>query len=97
MAGFDAATAVRRSAVYVRGVPAPGPLRARLRAGLVTADRVDEHCDVWDSRGHLVATGYQLAAVRLPEGPPPSHPLGRPRGAGGTPRRRPPLFGHGLG
>jgi hypothetical protein len=57
--------------VYVRGVPAPGPLRARLRAGLVTADRVDEHCEVWDSRGHLVATAHQLAAIRLPEGPPP--------------------------
>jgi hypothetical protein len=57
--------------VYVRAVPTPGPLRVRLRAGLVAADRVDETCEVWDSRGHLVATGYQLAAVRLPEGPPP--------------------------
>jgi hypothetical protein len=58
--------------VYVRGVPAPGPLRVRLRAGLVTADRVDEHCEVWDSRGHLVATGYQLAAIRLAEGAAPA-------------------------
>jgi hypothetical protein len=58
--------------VYLRGVPAPGPLRGRLRAGLVTADRVDEHCEVWDSRGQLVATGHQLAAIRLPEGTPPA-------------------------
>jgi hypothetical protein len=56
--------------VYLRGVPAPGPLRARLRAGLVVADRVDEHCDVWDSAGRLVATGHQLAGVRVPERPP---------------------------
>lgn len=57
--------------VYVRGVPAPGPLLARLRARLVTADRVDEQCDVWDSAGRLVATGHQLAAIRLPNAPPP--------------------------
>jgi hypothetical protein len=61
--------------VYVRAVPAPGPLRAQLRARLVSADRVDEQCDVWDSTGHLVATSHQLAAIRLPEGhPPPTSP-----------------------
>ncbi len=58
--------------VYLRAVPAPGPLRARLRARLVTADRVDEECEVWDSTGQLVATGHQLAGVRLPERPPAS-------------------------
>jgi hypothetical protein len=51
-------------------VPAPGPLRARLRARLVIADRVDEQCDVWDSTGRLVATAHQLAGIRLPETPP---------------------------
>lgn len=56
--------------VYVRAVPAPGPLRVRLAVRLVTADRVDEQCDVWDSTGSLVATGHQLAAVRVPETPP---------------------------
>jgi len=52
--------------VYARAVPAPGPLHARLQARTITADRVDEQCDVWDSTGRLVATGHQLAAVRLP-------------------------------
>jgi hypothetical protein len=56
--------------VYVRAVPAAGALRARLRARMVGADRVDEQCDVWDSSDHLVATGHQLAAIRLPEGRP---------------------------
>jgi len=52
---------------YVRALPAPGPLQVRQRARLVAYDRVDEECDVWDSTGALVATGHQLAAVRLPE------------------------------
>jgi acyl-CoA thioesterase len=55
--------------VYVRAVPAPGPLRVRLRVRLITDGRVDEECDVWDSTGALVATGHQLAALRLPDAP----------------------------
>ena len=51
---------------YLRALPASGPLRVRQRARLVAHDRVDEECDVWDSTGALVATGHQLAAVRLP-------------------------------
>ena len=39
------------------------------RARLITADRVDEQCDVWDSAGTLVGTAYQLAAIRLPTVP----------------------------
>jgi hypothetical protein len=54
---------------YLRALPAPGPLRVRQRARLVGADRVDEECDVWDSTGTLVASAFQLAAVRLPEVP----------------------------
>ena len=50
--------------VYVRGVPAPGPLMVRQRARLVQADLVDEVCHVWDSRGRLVAQATQLAGVR---------------------------------
>jgi Thioesterase-like superfamily len=55
---------------YVRAVPAPGPLIVRHRARLVEADLIDEACDVWDSRGRLVAQATQLAAVRIPENRP---------------------------
>ena len=55
---------------YVRALPAPGPLVARQRVRMVDGGLVDEECDVWDSRGRLVATGHQLAAVRVPERPP---------------------------
>ena len=51
--------------VYVRGLPAPGPLMVRQRARLVQADLVDEVCHVWDSRGRLVAQATQLAGVRV--------------------------------
>jgi Thioesterase-like superfamily len=51
---------------WARGLPAPGPLVVRQRARLIEAALVDETCDVWDSRGRLVATGHQLAAVRIP-------------------------------
>ncbi len=50
---------------YVRALPAEGPLRVRQRARLVEAGFVDESCDVWDSRGRLVAQATQLASVRL--------------------------------
>jgi hypothetical protein len=54
---------------WVRHRPAAGPLVLRSRAGLVTASAsgagfTDETCEVWDSRGVLVATGHQLAALR---------------------------------
>ena len=57
--------------VYVRAVPAAGPLRVRQRVVTMTADRVDEVCEVVDSVGTVVATGHQLAAVRLLQDPPP--------------------------
>jgi hypothetical protein len=53
---------------WVRALPAPGPLVVRTRARLVQDALVDETCDVWDSRGQLVATGHQLAGVRVPRG-----------------------------
>jgi Thioesterase-like superfamily len=52
---------------YLRALPADGPLRVRQRARLVSADRVDEDCHVWDATGALVGSATQLAAVRLPQ------------------------------
>lgn len=51
--------------VYVRALPAPGPLRILQRAQLIDAQRVDETCYVWDRTGRLVAHGSQLAGIRL--------------------------------
>jgi hypothetical protein len=51
--------------VYIRALPAPGPVRALQRAELIDAQRVDEACHVWDGAGRLVAQGRQLAGVRL--------------------------------
>jgi acyl-coenzyme A thioesterase PaaI-like protein len=51
--------------VYVRAIPAPGPVRVLHRAQLIDAGRVDESCFVWDTTGRLVAQGTQLAAIRL--------------------------------
>ena len=51
--------------VYVRALPAPGPLRVLQRAQLIDAQRVDESCFVWDQTGRIVAHGTQLAAIRL--------------------------------
>jgi acyl-coenzyme A thioesterase PaaI-like protein len=50
---------------YVRALPAPGPVQVLQRAELIEAQRVDESCYVWDSRGRVVAQGRQLAGVRL--------------------------------
>jgi hypothetical protein len=51
--------------VYVRALPAPGPVQVLQRAQLIDAQRVDEACFVWDSTGRLVAQGTQLAGIRL--------------------------------
>jgi acyl-CoA thioesterase len=57
--------------VYVRAVPAPGRLLVRQRTRLIqggqsaTGGRMDEVCDIWDSRGRLVAQATQLASVRF--------------------------------
>jgi len=57
---------------HVRAVPSPGPLAIRQRVRHVAGDRVDEECDVWDSTGRLVATGHQLAGLRIPDGQQPA-------------------------
>ena len=51
--------------VYVRALPAPGPVRVLQRAQLIGGQRVDEACFVWDHCGRLVAQGVQLAGIRL--------------------------------
>jgi hypothetical protein len=51
--------------VYVRALPAPGPVRVLQRAELIDGQRVDESCHIWDSAGRLVAQGRQLAGIRL--------------------------------
>jgi hypothetical protein len=51
--------------VYVRALPAPGPVRVLQRAELIDAHRVDESCYVWGHDGRLVAQSRQLAGVRL--------------------------------
>ncbi|GAA4349833.1 thioesterase family protein [Angustibacter luteus] len=51
---------------WVRAVPAPGPVVVRQHARLIEGSLFDETCDIWDSRGRLVATGHQLAGIRVP-------------------------------
>jgi Acyl-CoA thioesterase C-terminal domain/Acyl-CoA thioesterase N-terminal domain len=51
--------------VYVRALPAPGPVRVLQGAQLIDGQRVDEASFVWDREGRLVAQATQLAAVRL--------------------------------
>lgn len=51
--------------VYVRALPAAGPVQVLQKAQLIDAQRVDEACFVWDSTGRLVAQATQLAGIRL--------------------------------
>jgi acyl-coenzyme A thioesterase PaaI-like protein len=51
--------------VYVRAIPARGPVRVLKRVQLIDARRVDEQCYVWDRTGRLVAQATQLAGVLL--------------------------------
>ena len=51
--------------VYIRAIPAPGPVRIVHRAQLIQAQLVDETCHVWDSKDRLVAQSTQLAGFRL--------------------------------
>lgn len=48
---------------YVRGVPAPGPVRVVTRTRLVDPPWVDQSCEVRDSTGRVVAQASQLAKV----------------------------------
>lgn len=53
--------------VLLRGLPAPGWLRAVQRAAVLRDGWLDEECLVWDSEGHLVVQARQLAGYRLPD------------------------------
>ncbi|MCF2526759.1 thioesterase family protein [Yinghuangia sp. KLBMP8922] len=66
--------------VYVRAVPAPGPLTVRHHARLIEGGLMDEVCEIWDARGRLVAQSTQLASARLPE----SGPAGGASGSAGA-------------
>ena len=50
---------------YVRGIPAPGPVRVLQKARLVRDGRLDEACFVWDATGRLVGQSTQLAMIRI--------------------------------
>ena len=52
--------------VYVRAIPAPGPLQVRFRTQLIQDGFADEVCEVWDSAGRLVAQSTQLVGIRTP-------------------------------
>jgi len=54
--------------VHVRGLPAPGWVRAVQRARLLQDGWIDEECELWDSEGRLVAQARQLAGYRVPDG-----------------------------
>lgn len=52
--------------VQLRGLPAPGPLQARLFSKHLTSGVIEEDGEYWDSAGNLVAISRQTAKVRLP-------------------------------
>jgi len=49
--------------IYMRMVPAPGPLRVAARCRHVSGGWFDEEAEVWDSAGSLVAQSRQIARV----------------------------------
>jgi acyl-coenzyme A thioesterase PaaI-like protein len=53
--------------LYLRGIPAPGPLQVRQRARVISHGFVDQVCEGWDSTGKVVFQATQLAAVRMPD------------------------------
>jgi Thioesterase-like superfamily len=49
--------------VYVRGIPAPGPVRVVNYARFIDSRCADWACDVWDGESRLVAQATQLAVL----------------------------------
>lgn len=58
--------------VHVRRQPAPGWLACVFTTRFVTDGVLEEDGEIWDSEGHLVAQGRQLALVPRPTGAVPS-------------------------
>ena len=58
--------------VHVRRRPAPGWLACAFTTRFVTDGLLEEDGEIWDSEGHLVAQGRQLALVPRPTGTVPS-------------------------
>jgi len=52
--------------VHVRGVPAPGWLRARIETRVLVDGELEEDCMLWDADGRVVAMSRQLARVLPP-------------------------------
>jgi Acyl-CoA thioesterase C-terminal domain/Acyl-CoA thioesterase N-terminal domain len=51
--------------VFVRALPAPGPVSVLQRAQLIAGQQFDETCFIWDAHGTLVAHSTQLAGIRF--------------------------------
>jgi acyl-Coa thioesterase superfamily protein len=49
--------------MYMRMVPAPGPLRVAARSRQVSGGWFDEEAEVWDAASNLVAQSRQIARV----------------------------------
>ncbi len=66
-ATFDTAAGCWMSTIemsaYVRGVPAPGPVRVVSRTRLIDPPWVDQTCEVRDAAGRVVAQATQLAKI----------------------------------
>lgn len=52
--------------VQCRGIPAPGPILARLKSLHLTDSIIESDGDFWDSEGQLVALARQTMKVKLP-------------------------------
>jgi len=52
--------------VHVRGIPAPGWLRAAFSTQVIVDGIFEEDCQLWDETGRLVAMSRQLARILSP-------------------------------
>lgn len=50
--------------VQLRGAPAPGPILCHARSHTLIRGVTEQDCEIWDSKGDLVAVGRQTMKVR---------------------------------